>query len=182
MISPPLHPRITEVVDALEDAHRELVDVLTNIPPDRRDEHEVVGRWTIAQHVEHLAIVEDGAGRLMSKLIKQVEASGARETEQSSLLSSLDRFRTWTVVRPVEAPEFVKPKDGLSTSDALSRLTASRERMIAVLQRASGLALATVSAPHPLVGQLNVYQWGLITAHHQRRHIEQIRAIAGFDG
>ena len=118
----------------------------------------------------------------MSKLIKQVEASGAREDDTSSLLASQDRFQTWTVRRPVEAPEFVKPKDGLATSDALARLTASRERMIAVLKRASGLALGTVTAPHPLVGQLNVYQWGLITAHHQRRHIEQIRAIAGFDG
>jgi hypothetical protein len=118
----------------------------------------------------------------MSKLIKEVEAAGARETDESSLLTSLDRFQTWTVLRPVEAPDFVKPKGGVSTSDALARLTASRERMIAVLKRASGLALATVTAPHPLVGQLNVYQWGLITAHHQRRHIEQIRAIAGFDG
>ena len=132
--------------------------------------------------VHRTAIVEDGAGRLMSKLIKEVEAAGARETDESSLLTSLDRFQTWTVLRPVEAPDFVKPKGGVSTSDALARLTASRERMIAVLKRASGLALATVTAPHPLVGQLNVYQWGLITAHHQRRHIEQIRAIAGFDG
>ncbi|MEQ1689947.1 MAG: DinB family protein [Gemmatimonas sp.] len=179
MTQPSLHPRVAEIVDALESAHRELVEVMTTIPEDRRDAPADDGRWSIAQHVEHLAMVEDGSGRLMSKLIKQVEATGERETEDTSLLDSLDRFRVWTVVRRIDAPDSVRPKEGLSTTDALARLTASRSRMIAVLQRASGLALASVSAPHPAAGPLNVYQWGLICAQHTRRHIELIRAVAG---
>ncbi|MBL0169649.1 MAG: DinB family protein [Gemmatimonadaceae bacterium] len=174
-----LHPRVAEIIDALEQAHRELVDVLTAIPDARREAPSEDGRWSIAQHVEHLAIVEDGAGRLISKLIKQVQATGEQETDESTMLRSLDRFQVWTVSRRIEAPEFVTPKESLSSSDALARLTASRSRMIDALQRASGLALASVLAPHPVVGPLNVYQWGLITAHHERRHIELIRAIAG---
>ncbi len=181
MTMPSLHPRVAETIDALESAHRELVEVLTTIPAAYRDAATDDARWSIPQHVEHLAIVEDGAGRLMSKLIKQVEASGEQETDDTSLLTSLDQFKVWTVTRRIEAPDFVRPRDGLSSSDGLAQLTASRARMIAALQRASGLALASVSAPHPVVGPLNVYQWGLITAHHERRHVELIRAIARFD-
>ena len=176
-----LHPRIAEIVDELEKAQRDLVDVIMAIPEQRREAPALSNAWSIAQQLEHLAIVEDGSGRLMSKLIKVVEASGAKETDSASLLHSLDAFQLWKVTRRIEAPESVSPTEGLSAADALARLTASRLRMIAALHRASGLALASVSAPHPVVGPLNVYQWGLFAAQHQRRHITQIREIAGLN-
>ena len=53
----------------------------------------------------------------------------------------------------------------------------ARLRVIAVLQSASGLALSTASAPHPYFGQFDVYQWGIMLAHHQRRHAECIREL-----
>ena len=176
-----LHPRIAEIVEALEHAHRDLVDVVMTIPAARRDATAPPGEWSVAQHLEHLAIVEDGAGRLISKLIKQVDASGERETDDSSLLHSLDRFRISTVAEKISAPDFVQPTGAVSSRDALSRLTTSRARMIDAFRHASGLALASVSHPHPVVGPLNVYQWGLISAQHERRHLEQIRALAGFN-
>lgn len=176
-----LHPRVAEVVNALEHAHRDLVDVVNAIPESRRDEPARGEGWSVAQHLEHLAMAEDGSGRLMSKLIREVEAAGTRETETSSLLHSLDRFRIWTVERKIVAPDMVKPTGTVSATDALSRLTTARMRMIDALSRASGLALASVGAPHPAVGPLNVYQWGLLSAQHTRRHIEHIRAVVGFD-
>ncbi len=176
-----LHPRVAEVINALESAHRDLVDVVTVIPEARRDEPATNGGWSVAQHLEHLAIVEDGAGRLMSKLIKQVAAAGERETSEESLLHSLDRFEIWRVSRKIVAPDFVAPKEGLPSHEALSRLTTARGRMIEALSRASGLALASVSHPHPVVGPLNIYQWGLMSAQHERRHLNQIRALVGFD-
>ena len=175
-----LHPRVVEIIDVLENSHRELHVLVSAMPEASRDAPAMAGGWSVAEHLEHLAIVEDGAGRLMSKLIKLVMASGELETEDSSLLHSLDRFQVSTVTRRIEAPDFVLPKEGLSSSDALARHTASRARMIDALQRASGLALASVSAPHPVVGPLNVYQWGLITSQHEQRHLAQIRAIARF--
>ncbi len=174
-----LHPRIVEVIDALEQAHRELVDVVMSIPADRRDAPATEGRWSVAENIEHLALIEDGVGRLISKLTKQVRDAGAMETEESSLLHSIDHFRVWSVTRRIEAPDFVRPTEGLSSNEALARLTSARTKLVDALRNGSGLALATVSHPHPVVGPLNIYQWGIMTAHHQRRHSEQIRQIAG---
>jgi hypothetical protein len=177
-----LHPRIAEIIDVLEHAHRDLVEVVTAIPEARRGVPGADGRWSVAQHLEHLAMVEDGAGRVMSKLIKEVAARDERETESSSLLGSLDRFQVWTsATRKIVAPELVQPREGLTADEALARLTTARTRMIGALQKASGLALASVTFPHPVVGPLNVYQWGLMAAQHERRHLEQIRAVAGLD-
>lgn len=180
MTTDSLHPRVAEIIDALETAQQDFLALLESIPEARRDDMATVaGRWSIADHVEHLARVEDGTGRLISKLIKQIQSAGARETDDSSVLHSLDRYQIWTVRRPVEAPEAVRPQEGLPTSEGLARLTASRARVIAALRAASGLALSTASAPHPYFGPLDVYQWGIMIAHHQRRHAELIRGLAG---
>ncbi len=172
-----LHPRIAEIVAALHDAHAEMQACLAAIPAAHHDVPAPDGRWSIAQHIEHLAMVDDGAGRVLSNLIKQVMAAGAQETDDSSLAHSLDAFRITTVTKPLVAPAMVDPTAGLSAVDALERLEACRTRMIGALERASGLALGTVTYPHPVLGPITAYQWGLFSALHQRRHTAQIRAL-----
>ena len=54
------------------------------------------------------------------------------------------------------------------------RLQAVRERLVTALIQGSGLALGTVSYPHPLFGPLNGYQWILVISMHERRHVAQI--------
>ncbi len=174
-----VHPRIAEVIDQLEASHRELVHLITSMPPDKRNAPSPDARWSVAQNVEHLAVVEDGSGRLISKLMKQLAEAGAYETETSPIGDSIDKYQIWTSDRRINAPDMVQPKEGLSTDDALAKLTASRTRLIEAFRKGSGLALASVQQPHPAVGPLNVYQWGLFVAHHARRHIAQIRDVAG---
>lgn len=174
-----VHPRIAEIIDVLEDAQQEMMQLLSAIPVARRDEPAPAGKWSIAQHLEHLALVEDGSGRLISRLVKQANESGLRETDESSHLRSLDQFGVERAVRAIEAPEMVQPREGLSSAEALARQSAARERMIEALRKASGSPLATVTFPHPLVGPINGYQWGLMAALHQRRHINQIRELLG---
>lgn len=174
-----IHPRVAEVIAALEATQQELVQLLATIPADRIDAPSTDERWSVAQNVEHLAAVEDGVGRMISKLIKQIAESGARETESSSILNSLDQFRVWETRKRIQAPESVAPKASLSTADALAQFIAARTKLIDALRRGSGLALASVTAPHPAVGPINVYQWGLVNAQHVQRHLTQIRVAAG---
>jgi hypothetical protein len=176
-----LHPRVADIIEALEASHRELVAVVMSIPADRRDAPSPDGRWSVAENIEHLAMVENGIGRLLSTLIKQIAESGARETETSSLLHSLDHLEVWKVQQRITAPERVQPVNALSTSDALEQLTAARTKFIAALAGGSGLALSTASAPHPFFGPLTVYEWGVLTAQHERRHTAQIRHVAGLE-
>ncbi len=174
-----VHPRIGEVVDELEDSHRELVTVVTSIPEDRRDLAAHEGRWSIAQQLEHLAIVEDGIGRLLSKLIKQVVAADVREMHSEPIRHTIDHLRVVEPTLRIVAPEGVVPTGQVAAGDALERLTAARTRLIGAVRSASGYDLASVSAPHPILGPLNAYQWALFVAHHERRHLVQIRAVAG---
>lgn len=172
----PLHPRIIEVIAALELAQQDMHDVLAAIPIAQRDAAPPRGGWTITAIVEHLAIIEDGAGRLLANLIKQVKDTP--ETETDAITPSLEHFQLWRPTRRIEAPDFVRPQGELSFDDALARQSMARARMIDALSKASGCALGTVSYPHPVLGPLTGYQWALVTAQHQRRHLLQIAAVS----
>lgn len=176
-----LHPRIDEVLAVLRNAQQELHDLLATLPTETADRVPAGGGWSVTQVVEHLAIVEDGTGRLVSKLIRQTE--GTTEGETTPVTSSLDRFRVWDASgRPVEAPPMVQPTSTATLAEATSAQAAARERLMAAFATASGRALGTVTHPHPVLGPLDVYQWGLFVAHHQRRHCTQIRDILAAHG
>lgn len=72
---------MVEVVVALELAQQDMLNVLDAIPVSQRDAMPARGGWTITAIVEHLAIIEDGAGRLLSNLIKQVKDTPETETD-----------------------------------------------------------------------------------------------------
>lgn len=175
-----LHPRIAEVLAALTDAQREMDALITTIrdtvPAEQWARVPDMGGWSVTQVVEHLAIVEDGAGRLVSKLIKQT--GDAVETDTTPVAPGLERYRIWDPSgRRIEAPDMVTPKGALSLEDAHAAQQQARARVIEAYRAASGRALGSVSAPHPALGPLDAYQWGHMTAQHQRRHVTQIRSI-----
>ncbi len=171
-----LHPRIAELIAELTTTHQELVDVLDEIPADHHDAPPTGDRWSVSQLLEHLAMVEGSTGRLISRLIK--EATGTVESDDSTVLGSLDQFQLWAPTRRIRAPEMVCPSGDHTAADALAQQSMARERLIDALRKGSGLALATVHFPHPILGPLDAYQWALMVAQHTRRHIVQLRALS----
>jgi hypothetical protein len=174
-----LHPRIAELLAELDASRAELRALIASLPPDTLTTPPSEFEWSIAQILEHLAMVEDGSGRFFSRMMKDAEASGERESEQSSVLGLNDSHQIVTANVRFMAPEFIRPTAGLSPDESLARLDASRARLKEAMRRASGLALGKVSMPHPAFGPFTAYQWLLATSQHERRHMRQIRRIAG---
>ncbi len=172
-----LHPRILELLAELERSRVELHSTVRSLSPEQRDAAPVGEEWSVAQILEHLAIVEDGVGRLVSRFKKAAQEAGAFEHDTSSVLGGLDRFDVSNPSRRIEAPPAVLPVNGLTTAEALDKLEAVRERFVSALKQASGLAIGTQSHLHPALGQLDGYQWVLMLAQHERRHVAQIRRI-----
>jgi DinB superfamily len=173
------HPRIAELLGELEDARRELLAVVAELTPEQRDAPPAGDLWSVAEILEHLCVVEDSGGRLLSKLMKQAQANGAFEVESSSVLGVMDAFKLMDTTKRIIAPEIVVPRAGTTAVESLQRLAAIRERTVTALVQGSGLALGTVSWPHPLFGPLTGYQWILTIALHERRHAAQIRRQNG---
>jgi len=175
MSNPSLHPRIAEVIAALTEGQAALEAIVSSLTAEQAAARMGAG-WTVAQIVEHLAVVEDGSGRVVSNLIKA--AAGTTEHDETPVAPTLDRFRIPDATgHRIEAPEMVAPREGLPLETSMARLREARARLIAAFERGAGLALGTATLSHPALGPLSAYQWGHFVAQHQQRHLTQIRTI-----
>jgi len=58
------------------------------------------------------------------------------------------------------------------------QLNESREMLRAAVAEADGLALGSITHPHPVLGEIDLYQWILFVGHHEARHAQQIDEVA----
>lgn len=174
-----LHPRIAEIISELDASHAELHALVNSMTAEQLHAPAVGDAWSVAQILEHLSMTEDGMGRMFSKMLHELEASGTKETDTSSVLGLNDEYRIATSDVRIIAPERVRPSLGLTPEESMQRIDASRERLLGAMRRGSGFAFGTVSMPHPIFGPFNGYQWALANAQHARRHVRQMRRVAG---
>lgn len=171
----PLHPRIQEIVTALDASQQVMRDTLAAIPADLITRKPADGGWSITEVVDHLATIEDGLGRLIGGMLKQLE--GTVDTNTDPIAPTIAAYNVPDPVQKIVAPERVRPT-GLTMDEALAKQAEARSRVVGALRAGSGRDLNAMSFPHPVFGPLTGYQWALLNAQHQRRHCVQIRAVA----
>lgn len=176
-----MQPRIQEVIDFLASNRAALAAAVDAVPEARRDTRPAPDRWSVAEVIEHLAIVEGGIVRLLVRQIDAARATGlGPETQTSPVVPALQVERTLDRSAPIAAPDRVMPKGEVSAAAAWQMLDERRRAMIETLQAADGLALSDVPMPpHPALGQLDAYQWIVFVGAHEGRHVAQIRELAG---
>lgn len=177
-MSPELHPRLVELRTVLNRSRNNLLATVAGVPAEAVATVPNRGAWSVAEIVEHLEIVEDRIGRTLGQLARRAETLGP-ETDSESVLTSLDRFGLGQPKFAISAPAAVIPTGTRSLEQSLAGLAASRARLLELLGRVSGRALGELKAPHPLIGQLDFYQWLLFIAQHEERHSIQIRETVG---
>jgi hypothetical protein len=175
-----MHPRIEEVINYLDTERAALRDAVELVPPGLRDQSPGTDRWSVAQVLQHLTIIEKRVGMGMTKWIADARAAGTGpETETSSVMKSLPLELIVDRSQRRPAPEEVRPQADINAESAWAALEEARETVRAAILGADGLALSEVVQPHPILGPINLYQWALFVGSHEVRHTGQVREIAG---
>lgn len=173
-----LHPRIEELLEHLDETRAALIDAVAHVAPAHRTARTASGGWSVGEVLDHVHRVESSYTRLLTKRVGDARARGHEsETETSSILGSVDSGLLTDRSQRLEAPGLVAPREGATVEEGLAALEGSRAALRATLADASGLALGTLTHPHPFFGTLNMYQWGVFLGFHDLRHAEQIREI-----
>lgn len=174
-----MQPRTREVLDYLTAAERELNDAVAAVPEADRVRRPGPDRWSVAEILEHLSLVEYAIAGMLAQHVEAARGSGVgpeRETEPVvptvPLARLLDRDARLT------ASARSQPTAGLGWDVARRAFGAARAQLVELLQGADGLALSEVVIQHPLLGPLNVYQWAVFLGAHTRRHAAQVRETA----
>jgi hypothetical protein len=138
-------------------------------------------RWSIAENLEHMVIVQDRVlGPILGQLAQAPAASPDRDWRAVDAII-LQRFSDRSL--KAKAPEFVEPGGELSRDATLERFSRNYERMNAFIESTPGLREHVLESP-PLRfvtnGEHTVadgYQWALTLAAHDERHVRQILEI-----
>lgn len=177
-----MHPRIAEAKKHLAENHAKLKAAYDVVPAAARDARLSKDRWSVAEVIEHCATVEKAVTKLFAFRLQEAVAGGLRKDPDSSSLWEqryeamfLDRNRR------VNAPERSHPSGALNAEQAWHEHEAARLAFIAVLDQYDGYALQDLTFPHPLIGELNFYQWVYAAGWHEARHALQIREMISID-
>jgi hypothetical protein len=174
-----MHPRMQELLDFMDEQYAAFCTVADAVPPAERERPPADGSWSVAQIVDHVGRVEGMFAHFVTKAMTEAQAQGiAAETETSSVLSPalLQKVMDRSVRRHAPAP--AHPAPDARYDEVRAVLDQAHRRGRELLASADGLALETITMPHPALGVLNLYDWGVAVGGHEARHAAQIRELA----
>jgi hypothetical protein len=169
-----MHSITRELLAYLDDQRAILKSAFDAVSPELRDRPPGPERWSAANIVEHLAIVEARVAGVLSDKVKEVCLELPPQTSEEPILPTIDYKRMYDRSTRVKAPEIAIPT-GLDAASAWTALENAGGMLRALLIANDGTALSAVTHPHPRFGVLSVYQWVAFLGAHEVRHAEQIR-------
>jgi hypothetical protein len=172
-----MHPRLAEIVKYVDDRRADLESAAGGLPYERWTERPTAESWSVAQVFDHLHLSEASVAKLLAKRIARAKDAGlGPERSEESVMHDLDFFPVVDGPKR-QAPEIVVPRDDVRAPDVHDALRRSRRDLHAALREGDGLALAEVTATHPGLGVINLYQWVLFVGQHEARHTRQVAEI-----
>lgn len=166
----------------LAESRERLVEAVEGLSWEQRYFRPAEDRWSIADCVEHIAVLEADLFKRLQQAVLTPPARG-RETEArgpEADASRMDRIILERLpLRDVRAPApaGMLPSGRWPDFEELMRqFEATRERTLrfAAVTQAD---LRGHSLPHPILGRLDCYQWLLFFASHCERHVRQMEEV-----
>lgn len=173
---------VEEAIEIIGKMHAELRNEVAGLAEEQQRFRPVADRWTIAEIVEHVAIVQEGMSKITGKLVKDAEAAGARAKPDGSIDPVATDFIPDRSVQRFKAPERVHPSAAATIPESLDKLEKDYQRLCDMRPTIESFDLSAVTFPHPAFGELNGYQWLALLGAHEGRHLQQIREIKENDG
>lgn len=150
-----------------------LCAAVERVPEPLRSRKPAPDRWSVAEVLEHLGIVEQRSVAALASVVATATAATA-----SHAPTPLDRAAMRDRSQRVTAPEMIQPTGTVDAATAWAALERSRASLLALLDTCEGRDLTTVGRTHPRLGQIDGYQWIASIGSHEERHALQIIEIA----
>ena len=162
----------------LAESRERLLGLVQGLSREQRQYRPAPGRWSVAEIVEHLATVE---GRVLEMVEKALEAA-PDSTKRSAMDDQALVADVAGRITRFQAPEFLVPTGKWRDDELLQQFETARKRT-REFAAATNADLRRHFNLHPVLGELDCYQWLLLLAAHCDRHRtqgEEVKASPGF--
>lgn len=156
-----------------------LIALVGQLTPEQASLRDVSqDKWSIAEIVEHVSIVEAGIAGLCGKLLAEAPAAGGRIRLSAEFLDGGEKSMTakWA------APERVRPTGTKTISESLAAMDETRVKLEELRPLFEQFDSSNRTFPHPYLGELTAAEWLCLIGGHGARHMRQIKRILGNGG
>jgi hypothetical protein len=169
-----LPPKLAALYGEMEKVRGETLSALSGLTEEEFS-RKAGGEWSAAQILHHIVMAETGTSKVIRKSIKSAAGVLPPYPADDSGLA------VRALPKPVgayQAPEAVRPEDPPAKDDLLRLARETREQTAASFALLATVDPRAATFPHPLFGNLNLYEWAAATIlAHERDHQGQIRTL-----
>jgi hypothetical protein len=157
------------------ESHRAVLrEALESVPEPLRETRPEPERWSAAEVLEHLLIIERRVAAMLANDIATLPPLSVAPSSQPDQFTERLKDRS----QRVNAPERLLPAGSLSASEAWRQLTEARAELCRLIESADDRDLTVVRRTHPVLGEMDLYEWLGTLGSHEARHALQIREAA----
>ena len=171
-----MHPRISELLRYIDEQTAVLRAAFEGLPPERRGVRPAPDRWSPAEVVHHLTIIERLLAQRLTSLIEQARALPPEQDSSPVLPGHTAKVVDRT--KRLVASEAGEPR-GTDAPRVWKDFEDARRALKEVIVSGDGAALGAVSSSHPVLGNFSGYDWIAFAGAHAARHGDQIREASG---
>ena len=164
--------RLVGIIRRLLAKQRHLREICTGPAIDRRD--DAVSHWSVAQHLEHLALVNEKILGGLDQL--DLAASATPQVGSPTILGRIVLLTGWIRRGLGNAPDGVRP-DATDAKDLTKRVDAVIGRLTGLDPHLTAFARCKQTLPHPRLGDFTPGQWLRFVEIHDHHHWKIIRDI-----
>ena len=176
-----IYHSVAEIFAALDESHARFAESVGQLgESDQLAERPMPDGWSIAEIVEHVAIVDSQIAKLAGMMLHKATSAGAISTTAAGgafAPVSVEELVARSHVEKYRAPETAVPRGGVSIRDSLARISRAHETLKQLRPSIEATDGTAVNYPHPAFGALNLYQWLVMVAIHKDRHAGQIAVV-----
>ena len=167
---------VAEIYEAIDESRSRLLASVESLGAGQENFRPDPERWSIADIVEHLSLVEGQIARLFHVMLSKAEAAGAARAEGDADAAfaapvSIEHFDEALREKKLQAPNGACPGGQLPLADALARLHDSRAALHTLRPRLERIEEHRGPAARaPRTDPIDIYQWLLFVGSHEDRH------------
>lgn len=171
------HQTIGEIYEANDKIRAKFKELIGSLSIEQLNGLPEGEKWTIAQIVEHVSIVENGIIRICGKLLNKAKESGGSSDGSAKISAEFMQKYASGGTRKFEAPERVIPTGTLSVAESFAKLDENRRSLKEIRPLFETVDDLRLTFPHPAFGEMSAHEWLLLIGGHEGKHIAQIKRI-----
>lgn len=165
-----------EIYSVIEAAQKELMQIAAVIDPATASETLPGERWSIANVVEHILLVEDGICRICTRLLEKARDENRPALGFAVISTAFADGLNSIAGEKKEAPDIVTPK-GRKIDESLAMLNEAGARLNDLRPMFLAFDSELSKFPHPFFGDMSAAEWLLLAGEHKKRHIRQMKKL-----